>query len=105
MQDKAVSVGMADKITAILTDALAPSQLEVIDESHRHAGHAGAREGGETHFRVKITAAAFDGRSRIDRHRLVNGLLADPLREGVHALAIEARGTAEPAAARGERRG
>lgn len=83
------------RIAALLEEALAPARLEVIDESHLHAGHTGARAGGETHFRVRITAAAFDGRSRLERHRTVNGLLAGPLREGVHALAIEAHGAGD----------
>lgn len=82
-------------ITAILRGALAPTALDVIDESHLHAGHSGARPGGETHFRVRITAAAFDGKSRLERHRVINALLADPLANGVHALAIEARGAAD----------
>jgi BolA protein len=80
---------------AILVGALHPQSLEIIDESHMHAGHGGWRPGGETHFRVRVTAAAFNGRSRLDRHRMVNALLAEQLRVGVHALAIEARGTEE----------
>lgn len=95
----ATSGRVRETIVALLSHALAPARLEVIDESHLHAGHAGSREGGETHFRVRITTAAFDGRSRLERHRTVNALLAGPLREGVHALAIEARG-ADDAAAR-----
>ena len=79
----------------ILGEALQPTVLDVIDESHLHAGHGGWREGGETHFRVRVIAAAFDGKSRIERHRMVNALLAAQLRDGVHALAIEAKGTAE----------
>ncbi len=82
----------------LLEAALTPDRLDVIDESHLHAGHMGARPEGETHFRVKITAAVFDGQSRLQRHRTINHLLAGPLREGVHALAIEARGTDEIAA-------
>ena len=88
-------MSMADDIRTILNGALQPSALEVIDESHLHAGHGGWTPGGETHFRVRVTAAAFDGRSRLDRHRTVNGLLAAQLNSGVHALAIEARGTDE----------
>lgn len=93
MQGRAGS--MRDEIGALLSEALAPTRLEVIDESHLHAGHSGSRAGGETHFRVRITAAAFDGRSRLERHRTINTLLAGPLRDGVHALAIEARGATE----------
>ncbi len=87
-------------MTAILSEALHPVSLEVLDESHLHAGHSGSREGGETHFRVRVVAEAFNGRSRIERHRLVNMLLAAELRGGVHALAIEARGSADEARGR-----
>ena len=88
-------------LTAILTEALQPAHLEVVDESHLHAGHSGSRAGGETHFRVRVVADAFNGRSRLDRHRMVNDLLAAHLAPGgVHALAIEARGSAEEAAGR-----
>lgn len=95
MDGRAASGRVGATIAALLEEALAPARLEVIDESHLHAGHTGARPGGETHFRVRITAAAFHGRSRLERHRMVNGLLAGPLREGVHALAIEAHGASD----------
>ena len=72
-----------------LTRNFAPSALEVIDESHQHAGHSGARTDGESHFRVKIVADAFRGKSRVEQHRMVNAALADELRERVHALAIQ----------------
>ena len=86
-----------DRIVATLTRELRPEALEVIDESHQHAGHMGARPSGETHFRVRVTAEAFAGRSRIDRHRAINALLAEDLRpDGIHALAIEARAPGEP---------
>lgn len=75
--------------------ALGPSLLEVIDDSHHHYGHAGWKEGGETHFRVRIVAEAFAGQSRLARHRLVNDLLAAELKERVHALVIEARAPGE----------
>ena len=75
--------------------ALAPLRLDVIDDSEKHRGHGGYREGGETHFTVRIVAPAFAGLSRLARHRLVNDLLADELRERVHALAIEARAPGE----------
>ena len=78
---------LRDKLTA----ALAPERLEIIDESHLHAGHAGAREGGQSHYRVEIVAAAFDGLSRVERQRLVYDVLADELRGGVHALALSTR--------------
>jgi BolA family transcriptional regulator, general stress-responsive regulator len=84
-----------DLITQKLTQAFAPERLEVIDESHLHAGHAGHRPGGETHFRVQIVATAFTGRSRIERHRLINETLGTELRSGVHALAIHASAPGE----------
>ena len=84
-----------DIITEKLTKAFAPERLDVIDESHQHAGHAGARPGGETHFSVRIVAQAFRGKSRIDRHRMVNATLAGDLQGGVHALAIRATAPGE----------
>jgi BolA protein len=74
-----------------LTRAFEPDALEVIDESHLHKGHAGARPEGETHFRVKVTSKAFDGVSLVQRHRLVNETLSEELAGPVHALAIEAK--------------
>ena len=74
--------------TAICTRT--PAALEVIDESHQHAGHSGARSDGESHFRVRIVAEAFRGKSRVDQHRMVNAALAEELKERVHALAIQA---------------
>ncbi len=85
-----------DSITARLTEALRPTVLDVVDESHLHAGHAGARPGGETHFRVLVVSPAFAGVSRIERHRMVNALLDTELRGPVHALALEARAPEEP---------
>ncbi len=79
---------VADAIRRTLTDALSPDRLEIIDDSHRHAGHAGARPEGETHFTVEIVAARFAGHSRVERQRLVYAALADLLRERVHALAL-----------------
>lgn len=80
-----------ERIAEALTKAYQPDSLDVVDESERHKGHAGARPGGETHFRVKIVSAAFAGRSRLDIHRMINETLAAELAGGVHALAIEAR--------------
>ncbi len=88
---------MKDQITEKLTKAFTPQSLEVEDESHRHAGHAGHRPGGETHFRVHIVAEAFRGRSRIDRHRMINSALEAELTGGVHALAIHASAPDEAA--------
>jgi BolA family transcriptional regulator, general stress-responsive regulator len=82
-------------ITRKLSEAFTPESLRVLDESHRHEGHAGHRPGGETHFRVYIVAEAFRGKSRIERHRLINATLADELAAGVHALAIHAAAPGE----------
>jgi BolA protein len=84
-----------DVITKKLTEAFAPESLRVEDESHLHAGHAGHRPGGETHYRIYIVSEAFRGKSRIDRHRAINAILAEELSGGVHALAIHATAPGE----------
>ena len=84
-----------DAISEKLTEAFAPQSLKVEDESHRHEGHAGHRPGGQTHFRVYIVSDAFKGKSRIERHRMINTLLAGELAGGVHALAIHATAPGE----------
>jgi BolA protein len=71
-----------------LVEGLSPSHLDIEDQSQRHIGHAGHRPGGESHFRIEIVAAAFAGKSRVERHRLVNALLAEELAGTVHALAL-----------------
>ena len=87
----------AADITAKLTSAFAPTALEVIDDSDKHAGHMGARPEGETHFTVKIAAAAFDGLSRVERQRRIYGVLSEELApDRVHALALHARAPGEP---------
>jgi BolA family transcriptional regulator, general stress-responsive regulator len=84
------------RIEATLRDNLTPERLEVIDESHHHAGHQPNITGeGETHMRVRIVAATFAGMSRIDRHRTVNALLKPELDAGLHALAVEAAAPGE----------
>lgn len=83
----------ADRLHAALDASLRPVQLAVQDDSHLHAGHAGAREG--RHFTVRITSSAFDGLSRVARHRLVYDAARSLMAEGIHALAIEARTPAE----------
>ena len=88
---------LRDWIEAQLRAELAPARLEVIDESHLHAGHSGARAGGETHYRLDVVATAFEGKSRVERHRLVNGLLDPAFRRGLHALAMRVRTPAEAA--------
>ncbi|HEY5305379.1 MAG TPA: BolA family protein [Pseudolabrys sp.] len=85
----------ADTITKKLTEAFAPQSLKVEDESHQHAGHAGHREGGQTHYRVYIVAEAFKGKTRIERHRMINSTLSDELATGVHALAVHAAAPGE----------
>lgn len=79
----------SDTISAKLTAKFAPAFLDVIDESMQHHGHAGWREGGETHFRVRIATRHFDGMSRVAQHRAVMDALDAELKGRVHALAIE----------------
>ena len=100
--DEQGDIGAGDRIKAKLQEALAPSYIEVIDESRKHAAHAHAVErrgsaggAGETHFRVKVVSESFRGKSRVDRHRVVNHLLKTELESGVHALAIEAKAPGE----------
>ncbi len=89
----AIRQRMIDKLTA----SFAPSELTVLDESHRHAGHAGAHAdgGGETHFKVTLESAAFAGQSRVARQRAVYGVLAAELKERVHALELKLRAPGE----------
>ena len=77
-------------ITNKLREAFTPESLDVIDESHLHEGHSGNRPGGETHFSVYIVSDAFKGKSRIERHRMINTTLSAELAGSVHALAIKA---------------
>lgn len=95
--DISLFMTMSDHITKKLIEAFAPESLDVTDESHLHAGHAGHRPGGETHFRVYIVSNAFAGKSRVDRHRMINTLLAPELAGSVHALAISAHTPGERA--------
>ena len=88
-------MAVKDTIMEKFTKAFAPQSLAVIDESDRHAGHAGHRPEGETHFRVAIVAEAFRGKTRLERHRMINTALADELTDGVHALAIHASAPGE----------
>jgi len=84
---------VTDRIAEIehkLKAALQPLRLEVEDESHKHAGHAGAREHGGGHFNVTIVSAAFAGKGLLERHRLVYAALGDTLRREIHALSIRA---------------
>jgi BolA protein len=86
-----------DAIINKLREAFLPESLDVTDESHLHEGHAGHRPGGETHFRVYIVSPAFEGKSRIERHRMVNATLAAELKGSVHALALKAQAPGEAA--------
>ena len=80
----------SDRIRTKLTQAFQPLKLTIDDDSVRHHGHAGADvDGGETHFNVEIVSAAFTGKSRVERQRLVHAVLADELKERVHALSLK----------------
>ena len=85
----------AERIEAALRGALQPTAIEVLDDSHLHAGHAGAKEG--RHFTVRVTSEVFAGLTRVARHRLVYDAARSLMAEGIHALAIQARTPAEPA--------
>ncbi|MGH8137312.1 MAG: BolA family protein [Steroidobacteraceae bacterium] len=88
-----MSASSVAQIRSALERELAPLSLEIVDDSSRHAGHAGAREGG--HFRVTLVSAAFTGRSQLERHRLVYAAVARLMGQGVHALSIVARAPEE----------
>jgi BolA protein len=78
----------SDVIAQKLTAAFSPAELSVEDESARHAGHAGSRPGGETHFNVRIVSTSFEGASRVERQRRVYAALADELKSHIHALSL-----------------
>ena len=86
---------VADSIRRKLEAAFQPERLVVEDDSHRHAGHAGARPEGETHFHVTMVSAAFDGVGRVDRERRVHEVLADELKGPVHALQLTLKAVTE----------
>ncbi|MBB4259047.1 MULTISPECIES: BolA family transcriptional regulator [unclassified Bradyrhizobium] len=88
-------MAMRDTISNKLQEAFTPESLQVVDESHLHEGHAGHRPGGETHFRVYIVSDGFKGKSRVERHRMINSALAAELSGSVHALAIQAKAPGE----------
>ena len=79
-----------EQITKKLRQAFAPVALEVVNDSHRHAGHAASPQTGESHFSIKVVSESFAGKSRVERHRMVNEVLAEELAGKVHALAISA---------------
>ena len=86
---------VADAIEHKIRHALAPTTLVITDDSAKHAGHSGAREGGESHFTVEIVSAAFEGKSRVARQRLVYDLLKGEFAQGLHALALITKTPAE----------
>ncbi|MDQ0325909.1 BolA protein [Rhodopseudomonas julia] len=86
-----VRENMEDK----LNGALSPEELTITDESHLHAGHGGAHPEGESHFRIHIVSAAFEGKSRVERHRMINEILVEELKNRVHALAVRAYAPSE----------
>ncbi|WP_271299256.1 BolA family protein [Sphingomonas sp. CV7422] len=95
MTDTATAAPLAEIIAARLTAALAPSRLEVRNDSHLHAGHSGDDGTGESHFSVIVESPAFAGQSRVARQRAVNQALADLLSTRIHALAIKASAPGE----------
>lgn len=88
-------MSVADEIRRRLA-SLAPETLELVDESDRHAGHSGARPGGNTHWRLLIVSPAFAGRSTVARHRMIYDALGGLMKDPIHALAISARAPGEP---------
>jgi BolA protein len=86
---------VAERLRAKLVEALEPAQLDIADDSARHAGHAGAGPGGETHFNITVVSAAFSGLSRVQRQRLVYAAVAEELAGPVHALSIRASAPGE----------
>ena len=101
-ESESENMTMQERIVARLTEALEPQQLDIVDESERHAGHAGVRSGpghashgGGTHYRVRIVSAKFAGLSRVARHRLVYDHLPQEFADGLHALAVVAKAPGE----------
>lgn len=85
------------RLEAILTQRFAPAHLEVVNESHLHAGHGEGFDGsGQTHLRIRMVSDAFSGHSRLQRHRAINEALGQEMQAGLHALAIEAHAPGEP---------
>jgi BolA protein len=88
-------MSIRDRIINKLTSQLSPELLEVIDDSNSHAGHAGWKESGETHFNVLIISSAFENKSKVVRHKMVYSILAEEMRDKVHALSVKAFTSAE----------
>ena len=88
-------MSVAETIQQKLNNALSPTRLDITDDSARHAGHSGAAQAGESHFKVTVVSDAFEGKSRIERHMLVNEALAEGLRGPIHMRQIKAITPAE----------
>lgn len=88
-------LGVAATIERKISSAFSPVRLEIVDESHRHVGHVGARPEGESHFRIELVSRAFEGKSRVDRQRMVYDVLADEMASHVHALTLRTLTPAE----------
>jgi BolA protein len=89
LTDQKNALSRAARMSALLERRFAPGAVSVVDDSARHAGHAGALPGGETHYRVQVASDAFVGLSRLDRQRLVNNLLSEEFKQGLHALSLD----------------
>jgi BolA protein len=87
-QPQAAATTRAARLHATLSDALRPSRLDIVDESARHAGHSGARDGGETHFKISIVSEAFTSRTRVERSRMVHAALVSEFATGLHAISL-----------------
>ena len=83
------------RIRALLTEAFQPKALKIVDDSHRHAGHAGAKPEGETHYRVMIVSETFEGKTRVERQRAVNTALKSEFNSGLHALQLSVHAISE----------
>ena len=91
MSSEQVADNRAERMREVLTKAFSPVVLRVEDDSAKHAGHAGSRPGGQTHYTVLIVSEAFGGLNRVDRHRKVNDVLRSEFADGLHALALVLR--------------
>jgi len=91
MKDKNMTV--KENVEIKINDVLKPEMLEVIDESHKHAGHVGAKPEGETHFHINMISSAFNGQTRVASQRMIYKILADELAGPIHALSLDLKGT------------
>lgn len=88
-------LGVASRMEKLLVEAFEPSFLSILDESARHAGHSGAREGGESHYRIEIVSKKFAGKSRVEQHRMVYEVIKPLIDEGLHAVALSTEAPSE----------